>query len=317
MTRCLVLNALAAVALTALSPTPAAAASFDCSMAGSAVEHMVCDDPELSRLDEELADAYRQALSAAPEPDDLRAQQTEWLRKHRDACRHRRCLVSAYRQRVGWLEGLGGRAAANDLSLDSLVGFLRAELDLPEQAIGDQARIKFAPIRSPGEAEARRIAFSVGWIQAGPHLGIVDVSGTQPRIVSWEPYDCVCESLGSLRSVRLVATEPDFLVVDYTPYTGTCVAFVPTDVLRVDDDGSFTRVWQGTTYEAGGPPAVAEIAGIEFTHLRHGDDRAILRSARQVRCGDDNCFCTEGTPIRDFVELFVWDREGGRFRLAD
>ena len=150
MTRCLVLNALAAVALTALSPTPAAAASFDCSMAGSAVEHMVCDDPELSRLDEELADAYRQALSAAPEPDDLRAQQTEWLRKHRDACRHRRCLVSAYRQRVGWLEGLGGRAAANDLSLDSLVGFLRAELDLPEQAIGDQARV--GRIRRFGES---------------------------------------------------------------------------------------------------------------------------------------------------------------------
>ncbi len=315
--RTLLFIASAVAALSILSPLPAIAASFDCDQATSEVEHMICGDSGLSRLDEALAEAYRQALSAAAEPDALRSQQADWLRDHRDPCRHRHCLVTAYRQRVIWLDGLGGRAAANGLSQDSLVAFLQAELNLPEQAIGDQARISFAPIRSPGEAEARWIAFSVGWIQAGPHLGIVDVSGIQPRVVSWEPYDCVCESLGSLRAVRLVATEPDFLVVDYTPYTGTCVAFVPTDVLRVDEGGSFTRVWQGTTYEAGGPPAGAEIAEIAFTHLRHGDDRAILRSARQVGCDDSNCFCTEGTPIRDFVELFVWDREAERFRLAD
>ena len=315
--RTLLFIAAAVAALSVLSPVPAMAASFDCDQAGSEVEHMICGDAELSRLDEALAEAYREALSAAAEPGALRSQQANWLRDHRDPCRHRHCLVTAYRQRVGWLEGLGGRAAANGLSQDSLVDFLSAALDLPAWAIGDQARISFAPIRSPGESEARRIAFSVGWIQAGPHLGIVDVSGALPRLVSWEPYDCICESLGSLRAVRLVATEPDFLVVDYTPYTGTCVAFVPTDVLRIDEGGSFTRVWQGTTYEAGGPPAVAEIAEIAFTHLRHGDDRAILRSARLVGCDDSNCFCTEGTPIRDFVELFIWDRDAERFRLAE
>ena len=161
--RTLLLIASAVAALSILSSVPAMTASFDCDRAASEVEHIICGDSGLSRLDEALAEAYRQALSSAAEPDALRSQQADWLRDHRDPCRHRHCLVSAYRQRVGWLEGLGGRAAANGLSQDALADFLRAELDLPAQAIGDQARIKFAPIRSPREAEARRIAFSVGW----------------------------------------------------------------------------------------------------------------------------------------------------------
>ena len=42
--------------------SPAQAASFDCAKAKTRVERLVCADPELSRLDEAMALAYRDAL---------------------------------------------------------------------------------------------------------------------------------------------------------------------------------------------------------------------------------------------------------------
>lgn len=320
MTRHLLFIALLAAAPSALSPMTATAASFDCAMAGSDVEHMICDDPELSRLDEALADAYRQALAGSAEPDDLRAQQQRWLEHRRDTCRDRNCLTGSYQQRIGWLEGLGGFAAANGLSEEALEQFLRTELNLPRLEITDPSirPFKFAPIRSPAEPTARRIAVAASWVAAQPHLGIVDVSGERPRVVSWEPYDCYCQSIGEFRSMRLAVEESDFIIAEYVPITGTCVAFVPMDVLRVDEQGSVTTVWQGTTYEAGGPPPVdVQISEIRFVDLRDGGDRAILRSVRSLRCGDGECFCREGTPMREYVELYVWDRAAMRFRLAE
>ena len=53
----------AALVLTLfVSAAPASAASFDCTQAGTAVEHMICGDEELSKLDELLGDRYVRAL---------------------------------------------------------------------------------------------------------------------------------------------------------------------------------------------------------------------------------------------------------------
>ncbi|MES2058890.1 MAG: hypothetical protein V4564_23325 [Pseudomonadota bacterium] len=45
-----------------IGTAPAGAASFDCAKASTRVEKLVCSDPQLSRLDERLAAAYREAL---------------------------------------------------------------------------------------------------------------------------------------------------------------------------------------------------------------------------------------------------------------
>ncbi|NNG04139.1 MAG: DUF1311 domain-containing protein [Inquilinus sp.] len=316
MTRLQLRMALLAAALGAFAAVPAPAASFDCSAAGSPVEHMICDDTALSRLDEALADAYRQALAASAEPDDLRAQQKRWLEVRRDTCRDKSCLMTAYQQRVDWLEELGGFAAANGLSEEALEDFLRAELDLPPSAFTDPSirHFMFAPIRSPAEPAARWIAVAASWVAAQPHLGIVDVSGERPRVVSWEPYECNCQSIGSLRSTRLVAAEADFIIADYAAMSGTCNAFVPMDILRVDEQGAITRVWQGTTYEAGG--TLVQVGDIRFTLRRHGTDRDILRTVRATHC-EDGCLCSDGALIREYVELYVWDPLAGRFRPAE
>lgn len=51
-------------AALALAPAAAQAASFDCKKAATKVEKLICADPELSRLDERMADAYAAALQS-------------------------------------------------------------------------------------------------------------------------------------------------------------------------------------------------------------------------------------------------------------
>ena len=82
-------------------------ASFDCAKAYSATEKLICDDPELSRLDEELAHAYADALkrAEATEKKEIQSEQVTWLRL-RDVCqRDLQCVVTSYRDRLRDLNG--------------------------------------------------------------------------------------------------------------------------------------------------------------------------------------------------------------------
>ena len=78
----------------------AAAASFDCAQTGSAIEKSICDNPKLSRLDEQLADLYRATVESEPA---VKQQQIGWLRDVRDRCGDDACLTSAYEQRINAL----------------------------------------------------------------------------------------------------------------------------------------------------------------------------------------------------------------------
>jgi len=75
------------------------AASFDCAKAGTKVEHMVCDDPELTKLDEEMANAYKVALQDKAKAEQIKQAQRKWL-KVRDDCVDVECVKSAYETRL-------------------------------------------------------------------------------------------------------------------------------------------------------------------------------------------------------------------------
>ncbi|MDH3265109.1 MAG: hypothetical protein OEM24_14065, partial [Paracoccaceae bacterium] len=204
---------------------------------------------------------------------------------------------------------------ANGMSEAELADFIRAELEVESE----HSRPLVLPVRSANETKVGRIAFFVSDWSRGETVkrGIIDVSGARPRMVRVEDYDeCRCSSLRAASSARLVAAEPEFVVARYIPRTGTCVAVEQTEVFRIGKDGSFERAWQGTTYEAYGADeaVVADIRLVD--HLAQGDDRAILRTAKRVRCGDEDCFCRDGPLIRDFVELFLWDPAARQFRPA-
>lgn len=63
---------------------PAASPSFDCTRARAWDERMICGDRDLSALDRRVADAFRQAVEAAPaQRERLQAEQRTWLAERR------------------------------------------------------------------------------------------------------------------------------------------------------------------------------------------------------------------------------------------
>ena len=91
---------LALLCASLLSPS-AQAASYDCTRATTAAEIAVCDNPDLNRLDEELAMQYRSLLNQLPprQANRLRDDQRSWLAA-RDSCgADVRCLRARYQER--------------------------------------------------------------------------------------------------------------------------------------------------------------------------------------------------------------------------
>lgn len=90
-------------ALLVTGPSAATAQSFDCRMAATAVEKMICADRELATLDEEMARAFAAARKRAPAG---RIGQAGWLKDVRNHCEDAGCLKNAYRQRIAHLGDL-------------------------------------------------------------------------------------------------------------------------------------------------------------------------------------------------------------------
>jgi len=82
-----------------LLSAPAQAASFDCAKAGTNVEHMICDNPELSKLDDELNESYKAALKDKSQVVSIKQVQKQWV-KVRNSCPDTGCVESAYQKRI-------------------------------------------------------------------------------------------------------------------------------------------------------------------------------------------------------------------------
>ncbi|MDD2701721.1 MAG: hypothetical protein PHH36_10835 [Sideroxydans sp.] len=102
-----------------LLSVPAQAASFECAKAGTKVEHIICDNPEISKLDDELAYAYKTALQDQSKLIGLKQEQKQWLNK-RDGCQDKECVKRAYETRLGDLQSIyssqKGSTARSDYS---------------------------------------------------------------------------------------------------------------------------------------------------------------------------------------------------------
>lgn len=96
------------------------AAGFDCKAAKTHVEHLICADPALSRLDDQTKALYDriQAETAGRDGetgewrDPVAKEQTQWRTTVRDRCPDAACLKSAYEDRIAamkknWAEALG------------------------------------------------------------------------------------------------------------------------------------------------------------------------------------------------------------------
>ena len=87
-------------ALAPLAP-PQIAAEEGCQTVHGRAAQMVCADPDLSAADRELNQAYRRALRSGAAPEQLRADQRDWLAIREDAARRSpRAVASIYEQRI-------------------------------------------------------------------------------------------------------------------------------------------------------------------------------------------------------------------------
>jgi uncharacterized protein len=84
---------------------PAEAQSFNCRYARSADEVLICQEPQLSRLDEELSAVYARVRNRTRGSDleELTAEQASWLRGRKECSRDYRCIESYYRRRIAQL----------------------------------------------------------------------------------------------------------------------------------------------------------------------------------------------------------------------
>ena len=84
------------MASTSIASYPA---GFDCQKAKSINEKLICQDKDLSKLDDELSAIYKNAIAKSETPKDLIAsQKTAW--KQREAeCSSKSCLLDWFAQR--------------------------------------------------------------------------------------------------------------------------------------------------------------------------------------------------------------------------
>jgi uncharacterized protein YecT (DUF1311 family) len=83
--------------------------SFDCKKASTKVEHLICINPDLVKLDATVNRGYvAMRLTDSKEisyQDPVRLNQVNWIRTVRNACADKTCLLNAYRARVQYIKG--------------------------------------------------------------------------------------------------------------------------------------------------------------------------------------------------------------------
>lgn len=99
-----------AVLLPLNSLAATAAPTFDCTQASEgSIEALICQSPDLSALDQEMGEVYRQAAAKAlhQHPPLLKAEQRGWI-KGRDDCWKAAdkalCVTDSYRLRIAELQ---------------------------------------------------------------------------------------------------------------------------------------------------------------------------------------------------------------------
>lgn len=79
------------------------AASFDCAKAATTIEKQICADHQLSALDQQLAQSYKDSRTNSANADLLKSEQRAWLVTVRNRCENAECLRQAYSDRISAL----------------------------------------------------------------------------------------------------------------------------------------------------------------------------------------------------------------------
>ena len=85
----------------------AGAASFDCAKARAPMEKLICSDPGLSTLDEQLNAAYKEAITRSNARPQITQWQRDWLKSYEvTQCKDARCLGKEFTHRIALLQSI-------------------------------------------------------------------------------------------------------------------------------------------------------------------------------------------------------------------
>lgn len=78
------------------------AASFDCNKASSKLEKTICSNTELSLLDKEMLDVYRNTISNQNNETkkQIKEEQRYWIKNVQSKCKTITCLSTSYKNRI-------------------------------------------------------------------------------------------------------------------------------------------------------------------------------------------------------------------------
>jgi uncharacterized protein len=90
------------------------AASFDCSKAATPTEHAICDNPQLSQLDDQTAGLYYTLISGgAPQAtasvEAVKKEQASFITKRNQCGANYNCLIDAYTAQIMYLNAASGK----------------------------------------------------------------------------------------------------------------------------------------------------------------------------------------------------------------
>ena len=105
----LVRTYLIATAAVFASTAAGHAASFNCALAKTPTEHAICDNPQVSTLDEQTSGLYYQIISSGAGGNtvsQVKASQVNFLAQRNSCGAGYNCLISAYTSQIMYLKNV-------------------------------------------------------------------------------------------------------------------------------------------------------------------------------------------------------------------
>lgn len=98
------------------------AASFECAKATTSMEKLICSNDDVSGLDEELGQVYKEALIKYVDKKDMMVrQQRNWIKWIRSQCANTSCLLTLYEARIGEIADGDNVASLNGPDIPNFV----------------------------------------------------------------------------------------------------------------------------------------------------------------------------------------------------
>lgn len=226
--------------------------SFDCRKARSTPEKIICSDPDLSRMDRELAVLYRAAKSSARDPQEFQKNSAQEWRIREDACRDRGCLVQWYEKRKLQL------ASAVKPSIST--GNSQPAVSPPAPHPPAAAPALPGPLKAPEGAAAKPAAVSPIPTPAPATASATATTGTDDPIKL---------------AAMLVAKKQEYAAARAMMSVGGTVSLTPKLEGMMGTDNFGEKPWCLVSFEGRGPEAAKGVGKWRLVYRREkarGDD---------------------------------------------